>query len=701
MKVASKIVDFVLEGFNGTIFAYGQTGTGKTWTMEGDIASPDLMGITPRAFKQIFDTIAVEQAKHDTRFLVSCQFVEIYQEEVMDLLMDGPPRPGVPRPHLALKEKEDKSVYVEGVNKRVVRSVSEMMELFEKGKAHRAVGATKMNPGSSRSHCIFTITVERADISPEDGKEHIRVGKLNLVDLAGSERQSKTEATGERLKEATKINLSLSMLGQVITSLTSKNIAYVPYRNSKLTRLLQDSLGGNSKTVMIANVGPANYNRDETLETLRFASRAKLIKNKPRVNEDPKDTMLRQLQDDIARLREAIELAERAERGEPGAAEALAKLQLELGQLMSGPGAPKISEQIKYVGVTQEELDEAQRAAAQRKEEAKQALQSRKAALEAEGKSIESKAESFKVEVLEKSEKLKLQQRTKDELKRQLMSLEEQITIEKKSAAEVEQYERRLMRAKQFMQKEEDAMIRRRQLLEQKEQEFQESLKALEIDKENHSALTEEYKRLDERCRKVKQQLDDLEAIAQKESSDITSERLALEAEIAFQEQLIRLFVPDDFYQNFASRFQWDPKTRKYTLVPLDLERANAHLMKPPSTYQTMRTVVSEETGGIPALDPLSRITPPWPVTNYEKTQRLNGQLEGKLSMRFSRLNLCRVGLDVPDRTTADLGEPEEFSDPRYSQSGIVVGGAAAGVGASANATRVGVSRPGTGRLRR
>lgn len=152
---------------------------------------------------------------------------------------------------------------------------------------------TKMNGRSSRSHSIFTLVLEISEKGP-DGKDHIRMGKLNMVDLAGSERQKKTEAQGDRLEEAIKINLSLTTLCQVIASLTDAKATYVPYRDSKLTRLLQDSLGGNTKTVMIAAIGPADYNEDETINTLKWASRAKHIQNKPRINEDPKDAMLRE-----------------------------------------------------------------------------------------------------------------------------------------------------------------------------------------------------------------------------------------------------------------------------------------------------------------------------------------------------------------------------------------------------------------------
>ena len=157
-------------------------------------------------------------------------------------------------------------------------------------------------PELFRSHAIFLVTVERSRPDP-DGESHICVGRLNLVDLAGSERQAKTGATGDRLKEATKINLSLSALGNVISSLVDGRSSHIPYRDSKLTRLLQDSLGGNAKTIMVANFGPSKFNYDETLTTLRYANRAKNIKNKPRVNEDPKDAMLREFQEEISRLK--------------------------------------------------------------------------------------------------------------------------------------------------------------------------------------------------------------------------------------------------------------------------------------------------------------------------------------------------------------------------------------------------------------
>merc|ERR1712091_592940 len=254
------------------------TGAGKTFTMEGAPDPVELRGIIPNAFQQIFDKVAL--VDEGTQFLVRASYLEIYNEEIRDLL-------------------------AKDLTSFIVKSSHEIDQVMQAGKKNRSVGATLMNSGSSRSHAIFTIIVECAEVDEKRG-EHIHVGKLNLVDLAGSERQSKTEATGHRLKEATKINLSLSALGNVISALVDGKSQHIPYRDSKLTRLLQDSLGGNTKTVMCANCGPAGYNFDETISTLRYANRAKNIKNKPKINEDPKDAMLREFQDEIKRLKEQL-----------------------------------------------------------------------------------------------------------------------------------------------------------------------------------------------------------------------------------------------------------------------------------------------------------------------------------------------------------------------------------------------------------
>ncbi|XP_028397829.1 kinesin-like protein KIF3A [Dendronephthya gigantea] len=302
---ARPIVESVLEGYNGTIFAYGQTGTGKTFTMEGVRSAPELRGITPNSFAHIFGHIS--KMAGDVRFLVRVSYLEIYNESVRDLLGKDQ------NAQLEVKERPDIGVYVKDLSAYVVNNADDMDKTMTLGNKNRSVGATNMNEHSSRSHAIFTITIERSE-KGIDGQQHVRMGKLHMVDLAGSERQSKTGATGQRLKEATKINLSLATLGNVISALVDGKSTHIPYRNSKLTRLLQDSLGGNSKTVMIANIGPAGYNFDETISTLRYANRAKNIKNKATINEDPKDALLREFQNEIEKLKK--QLADDGESGE-------------------------------------------------------------------------------------------------------------------------------------------------------------------------------------------------------------------------------------------------------------------------------------------------------------------------------------------------------------------------------------------------
>ena len=292
-----QLVDSVLLGFNGTIFAYGQTGTGKTYTMEGVRNDPERRGVIPNSFEHIFTHISRSQ---NQQYLVRASYLEIYQEEIRDLISKDQSH------RLELKERPDTGVYVKDLSSFVTKSAAEIERVMILGNQNRSVGSTNMNEHSSRSHAIFVITVECSELGV-DGENHIRVGKLNLVDLAGSERQAKTGAQGERLKEATKINLSLSALGNVISALVDGRSSHIPYRDSKLTRLLQDSLGGNAKTVMLATVGPSGRHHDETLTTLRYASRAKNIKNKPRVNEDPKDALLREFQQEIARLKAQLE----------------------------------------------------------------------------------------------------------------------------------------------------------------------------------------------------------------------------------------------------------------------------------------------------------------------------------------------------------------------------------------------------------
>lgn len=258
--------------------------------MEGTRESPEQKGVIPRTFEQIWSHINRTQ---NMNFLVAVSYLEIYMEELRDLLKPG-------NNHLELREREN-GICVPNLHSVLCKSVDDMMNVMNMGNKNRTTGFTNMNEHSSRSHAVFVIKIEMCEVDSST----IKVGVLNLVDLAGSERQSKTGATAERLKEASKINRALSSLGNVISALAEKS-PHVPYRDSKLTRLLQDSLGGNSKTIMVSCIGPSEYNYNETLTTLRYANRAKTIQNKPVMNEDPQDTKLREYQEEIARLKKLI-----------------------------------------------------------------------------------------------------------------------------------------------------------------------------------------------------------------------------------------------------------------------------------------------------------------------------------------------------------------------------------------------------------
>ncbi|KAF7363487.1 Kinesin heavy chain [Mycena sanguinolenta] len=249
------IVKDVLDGYNGTVFAYGQTGSGKTFTMMGDIESEEYRGIIPRITEQIFQSI-VESDAH-LEYLVKVSYMEIYLEKIRDLLAPQ-------NDNLQVHEEKTRGVYIKGLSDYYVSSAREVYEIMRTGGNARVVSHTNMNAESSRSHSIFLISINQRNT--ETGAQ--KTGNLYLVDLAGSEKVGKTGASGQTLEEAKKINKSLSALGMVINALTDSKIKYIPYRDSKLTRILQESLGGNSRTTLIINCSPSSYNEIETVSTL-------------------------------------------------------------------------------------------------------------------------------------------------------------------------------------------------------------------------------------------------------------------------------------------------------------------------------------------------------------------------------------------------------------------------------------------------
>ncbi|KAJ6338839.1 hypothetical protein OIU76_008325 [Salix suchowensis] len=337
--VGAPLVENCLAGFNSSVFAYGQTGSGKTFTMWGpanalssENLSGDQQGLTPRVFQRLFDRINEEQIKYtdkQLKYQCRCSFLEIYNEQITDLL-DPSQR------NLQIREDMQTGVYVENLREEYVFTMKDVTQLLIKGLSNRRTGSTSINAESSRSHSVFTCVVESRCKSMADGMSSLKTSRINLVDLAGSERQKLTGTAGERLKEAGNINRSLSQLGNdrcreepVTVKLMAesshthmKNLInilaeisqtgkqrHIPYRDSRLTFLLQESLGGNAKLAMMCAISPAQSCKSETFSTLRFAQRAKAIKNKAIVNEEVEDDVnhlrevIRQLRDELHRVK--------------------------------------------------------------------------------------------------------------------------------------------------------------------------------------------------------------------------------------------------------------------------------------------------------------------------------------------------------------------------------------------------------------
>ncbi|XP_052026123.1 chromosome-associated kinesin KIF4A isoform X2 [Apodemus sylvaticus] len=291
------LIKGVFKGYNATVLAYGQTGSGKTYSMGGAYTAEQeqdsAIGVIPRVIQLIFKEI---NKKNDFEFTLKVSYLEIYNEEILDLLCSSREKAS----QINIREDPKEGIKIVGLTEKTVLEASDTVSCLEQGNNSRTVASTAMNSQSSRSHAIFTISIEQR--KKNDKSSSFR-SKLHLVDLAGSERQKKTKAEGDRLKEGININRGLLCLGNVISALgDDKKGNFVPYRDSKLTRLLQDSLGGNSHTLMIACVSPADSNLEETLNTLRYADRARKIKNKPIVNIDPQAAELNHLKQQVQQL---------------------------------------------------------------------------------------------------------------------------------------------------------------------------------------------------------------------------------------------------------------------------------------------------------------------------------------------------------------------------------------------------------------
>uniref|UniRef100_A0A0A9Y1C5 Kinesin-like protein n=2 Tax=Lygus hesperus TaxID=30085 RepID=A0A0A9Y1C5_LYGHE len=583
------LVSSVLEGFNGTIFAYGQTGTGKTYTMEGrGSANSENRGIIPRSFDQIFTHIS---RSDNMQYLVRASYLEIYQEEIRDLLDTNPKK------RYELRESVDSGVYVKDLQSFVCKSVGEIEKLMATGNQNRTIGATNMNEHSSRSHAIFMVTIEMSDTSNQEIKNQVRVGKLNLVDLAGSERQTKTGSTGTRLKEASKINLSLSALGNVISALVDGKGQHIPYRDSKLTRLLQDSLGGNSKTIMIANIGPASYNYEESLTTLRYANRAKNIKNKPRINEDPKDALLRQYQEEISRLRAMLEntndsstINKKKKRKKDDDGEEKTH-----EEMLNEEEANLIKREKK---VMNDDMPETER------KRLLQEIEARKQAILEEKKAHEELTN--RIQAME-SKLLRGGKNIIDHTNEQQKALEQR-TIE------INERKRKELQMRQMLEIKEDSMEGIRETYASLQQEIE--------------AKNNKVKKLYQKLQSIRQEVQDTTENFNADRRELEDHHNALLKDYKLQLLIIDNFIPPEERKRISSRLFYDDEEDAWKMMPES---------EPTKVLGRMKSNPGERR----------------PLTEYAKTAREIG-----LNYRYKGENILELDLEYPSRSTKDYQGP-------------------------------------------
>ncbi|KAM3723106.1 Kinesin-like protein KIF3A [Dirofilaria immitis] len=504
---ARHIVDNVLKGYNGTILAYGQTGTGKTFTMLGSNNYP---GIIPNSFVHIFDYIA--KCQQDKTFLVRVSYLEIYNEEIRDLLAKNPIH------GLEIKERPDIGVYVKDLSSVTVSGADHMERIMQFGNNYRSTGATKMNIDSSRSHALFTVTIECSEKIGD--RCHITQGKLQL----GSERQAKSGTSGNRLKEAARINLSLS------------------------------SLGGNSKTVMFANIGPASYNYDETVSTLRYANRAKSIQNVVRINEDPKDALLRKFHLEIEHLKRLLEKEESS-----GSEEEMDESGWHKNQKQS---RNRYSDRI---------------------EELERTIEIRRNELQKEKKLADEEREMLAEELRAKEEELAQAHRNHDLLISKLKQIEKKLIIGGENMLEKVEKQARLL--EQSNAELECGRVNETQLKQALVEKNQERIDL----EEKYNTLAEEALGKTKKIKKVwnmlnaaKNELADIQMEHQREMEGLLDSVRQLRSELLLQLLIIEKYVPAEFLELIERFVRWNEDVGDWQLKCIAYTGNNMRACEPP-----------------------------------------------------------------------------------------------------------------------
>lgn len=556
-----------------------------------------------------------------------------------------------------------------------------------------------MNAESSRSHSIFTVTVEACEIG-SDGENHIRAGKLNMVDLAGSERQSKTGATGDRLKEATKINLSLSALGNVISALVDGKSAHVPYRDSKLTRLLQDSLGGNTKTVMVANCGPADYNFEETLSTLRYAYRAKSIKNKPKINEDPKDAMIREFQEEINRLRAQLQAGGGSGGGGGGGGGGGIPGEMQDGGVEYIPGKKEVRKEVEYVekvvekvqyvekvvnkGPTEEELQQLQAQMNHRVEQEAQAWEQKKQEVMRQRELADHEKQVAMAELEKAQEEDRIQQENQQKLALQLTAMQEKMLMGRQVMETAMQQEQDLKKQQKELRKQQKREAKLEQEREAQRLENLELEEKCSSQEEQIQKLTSKLEKLWDKVRRGQQDMADIQTEFQEEREDMMSMIRDLRQALKLKIAIMDAFVPPKAVRQTQARAQWDPDADEWVLMDYEVDMEKDRPVRPPSAI------------GLPR-----------PTTEYARVNRAMGDP----NPRFRYDGIVLTDLDMPEQTSEDYEATPELGQRIESILIMALSNEddespQAGDGeerqrSGSSLKRAGSSRPGTSRSRR